>query len=138
MSFLKVAMPEDRSTIAPSAPPAEEGTARLKPAPAEEEEGFLTWYGGIHRRRDLRLTGAALLGPPLVWLLIFLALPCAGLAVLSLAQRGDYGGLNWVLSLDNYRRLLGYGLFGWSPDHLLILGRSLWVGVVTTVLCALL
>jgi len=70
--------------------------------------------------------------------MIFLALPCAGLVLLSLAKRGDYGQIIWAFTLENYHRLLGYGLFGWSPDHLLILGRSLWVGLVTTVLCILL
>ena len=115
-----------------------EGPARLKPAPAGDGGKFVTWYGGIHRRRDLGRTGALLSGPPLAWLMIFLALPCAGLVILSLAQRGDYGEVAWTLSLENYRRLLGYGLFGWSPDNLLILGRSLWVGLVTTVLCVLL
>jgi spermidine/putrescine transport system permease protein len=100
--------------------------------------GLLIWYGGIHRRRDLKLTGAALLGPGLWWLLLFLALPATGLLFLSLARRGDFGNIHWIWNLDNYRRLLGFGLFGWTPDHLLILGRSLWVGLVTTVLCVLL
>ncbi|MCL2029865.1 MAG: ABC transporter permease [Deltaproteobacteria bacterium] len=98
----------------------------------------MTWYGGIHRRRALRRLGALLSAPPLAWLMIFLALPCAGLVLLSLAERGDYGEVIWAFSLENYRRLLGHGLFGWSPDHLLILGRSLWVGLVTTILCVLL
>jgi spermidine/putrescine transport system permease protein len=43
----------------------------------------------------------------------------------------------WSFSLDNLERLVGFGLFGWSPDILLILGRSLWVAFVTTLLCVL-
>jgi spermidine/putrescine transport system permease protein len=128
-------MPEEQSG-GPS--PRGEGPARLQPPPAETGGDFVTWYGGIYRRRDLGRTGGLLLFPPLAWLLIFLALPCTGLVLLSLAHRGDYGEVAWALSLENYRRLLGYGLFGWSPDHLLILGRSLWVGLVTTILCILL
>ncbi len=113
------------------------GPPRMGPPPDDEPvpPGLLIWYGGIHRLRDLRFRGLALLGPSLVWLLMFLALPATGLVLLSLAQRGDFGDIHWVWNLDNYRRLLGYGLFGWTPDHLLILGRSLWVGLVTTLLC---
>ena len=124
----------------PAGPPPEGGgPATLKPLPDEAGEGkFVTWYGGIYRRRDLGRTGGLLLFPPLAWLLVFLALPCTGLVLLSLAHRGHYGQVVWTLSLENYRRLLGYGLFGWTPDHLLILGRSLWVGLVTTILCIIL
>ena len=130
-------MPENQCHRA-GPPPESEGPARLNPGPAEGGPEIVTWYGGIHRRRDLGRTAALLSGPPLAWLLIFLALPSAGLVLLSLAKRGHYGELIWAFSLENYHRLLGYGLFGWSPDHLLILGRSLWVGLVTTVICILL
>ncbi|MGL4209843.1 MAG: ABC transporter permease [Candidatus Adiutrix sp.] len=98
----------------------------------------MTWYGTIYRLRDLRWQGATFLSPALFWLIVFLALPALGLVVLSLAQRGDFGEIVWVFSLDNYKRLLGYGLWGWSPDYLIILGRSLWVGLVTTILCIIL
>jgi spermidine/putrescine transport system permease protein len=104
----------------------------------EPGPGMVTWYGGIHRQRDLRLKGSALLGPGLIWLLIFLAIPCSGLVLLSFAQRGDFGDIHWTLTLDNYKRLLGYGLFGWSSDHLIILGRSLLVGLASTLICILL
>ncbi len=111
----------------------------MKPAPDEEPRtGLLTWYGGIHSRRDLRVRGSLLMTPGLMWLLIFLAIPTSGLVLLSLAQRGDFGDIHWVWNLENYKRLLGYGLFGWTPDHLKILGRSLMVGLVTTVICVVL
>ena len=115
------------------------GAPLMRPTPDETTDpGLVTWYGGIHRRRDLHLRGATLLSPALVWLLLFLALPATGLIFLSLAQRGDFGDIHWVWTFENYKRLAGFGLFGWTPDHLLILGRSLWVGLVTTVLCILL
>ena len=106
--------------------------------PLDEEAtppGLMTWYGGIHRAFDLRVKGAALMGPGILWLLVFLAVPAACLILLSLARRGGFGEIEWIFSLDNYRRLLGYGLFGWSPDYLIILGRSLAVGLITTLLC---
>jgi spermidine/putrescine transport system permease protein len=109
--------------------------------PIEDEEmppGLITWYGGIHRAVNLRAKGASLMGPGIVWLLIFLAVPAACLIILSLARRGGFGEIEWIFSLDNYKRLAGYGLFGWSPDYLIILGRSLTVGFITTILCLLL
>ncbi len=115
-----------------------ESKAPLLPPTAEEEtmpKGLLTWYGGIHRAFDLRVKGAALMGPGIFWLLVFLAIPAAALIFLSLARRGSFGEIEWIFSLDNYRRLAGYSLFGWSPDYLIILGRSLTVGLVTTLLC---
>ena len=115
------------------------GPPLMRPLPDEQyEAGVISWYGGIHRRRDLIKKGSFMLGPGLGWLLIFLALPALGLIFLSLAQRGDFGGVNWVWNLDNYRRLAGFTLFGWSPDYLLILGRSLLVGLITTIICILL
>jgi spermidine/putrescine transport system permease protein len=117
---------------------ANEPKARLLTPPAEEEpppKGLLIWYGGIHRVFDLRIKGAALMGPGIFWLCLFLAIPAAALVVLSLARRGSFGEIEWIFSLANYRRLAGYGLFGWSPDYLIILGRSLTVGLVTTLLC---
>ncbi|MDR0881483.1 MAG: ABC transporter permease [Candidatus Adiutrix sp.] len=112
---------------------------KMKPAPDEAPgPGLLIWYGNIHRRRDLWWRGSALMGPGLLWLLVFLALPTCGLVILSLAQRGDFGEIHWVWTLNNYQRLLGFGLFGWTPDHIFILGRSLVVGLVTTLICVLL
>jgi len=123
--------------LRPETPP--EGPYRMKPAEDEvSDPSLVTWYGGIHRRGDLHLKGSILMGPGLLWLLIFLAIPTTGLIALSLAQRGDFGDIHWTFSLDNYRRLLGYGLFGWTPDHLIILGRSLLVGLVTTLVCIVL
>lgn len=115
------------------------GAPKMPPAPDEKnEEALVTWYGGIHQRRDLYIRGSLLMGPGLAWLLAFLALPALGLVVLSFAQRGDFGDINMAFSLSNYKRLLGFGLFGWTPDHLIILGRSIFVGLGTTLACVLL
>lgn len=86
------------------------------------------------RARVIR-SGLLLSLPGLGWLSAFLALPCAALAVLALARRGGYGAIDWTLSFDNFRRLLGFGLFGWSSDNLLILLRSAGFAAVTTALC---
>jgi spermidine/putrescine transport system permease protein len=44
----------------------------------------------------------------------------------------------WEFSLENYQRLAGYGVFGWTPDYIVILLRSVWVALVTTGISVLL
>jgi spermidine/putrescine transport system permease protein len=68
----------------------------------------------------------------------FFALPLALMLVFSFAQRSTYGGIKPIEDLgaylasgaflDNYRRSL-------EPIYLQIYWRSLWLAVVTTVLC---
>jgi spermidine/putrescine transport system permease protein len=68
----------------------------------------------------------------MLWLILFLVLPGLILVLVSFAGRGDYGNLVWEFSFENYTRLMGYGLFGWTLDYVYILLRSVWVAVVTT------
>lgn len=98
----------------------------------------LVWYGELTSARSLWLRGALLVLPGLLWLLLFLVLPGLVLLPLSFAERGSFGEVVWSFSLENYRRLLGYGVLGYSPDNLLALLRTLWVAFVTTLLCLLL
>ncbi len=44
----------------------------------------------------------------------------------------------WQFTWENYQRLAGFSFLGWSADYLLTLGRSVVVGLVTTLLCLLL
>jgi spermidine/putrescine transport system permease protein len=104
----------------------------------EDEGRLISWRGEVSRAGRLRLRGLMLSLPPLAWLTLLLAIPCLSLAALALATRGQYGQVVWELSLDNLKRLLGYGLFGWSPDFLWILLRSVRVALVTTGACVLL
>jgi spermidine/putrescine transport system permease protein len=64
-----------------------------------------------------------------------MAIPCLSLVAMALATRGQYGEVVWSFSPESLKRLAGFGLFGWSPDILKILGRSLTVAAVTTLLC---
>lgn len=98
----------------------------------------MTTYGGEMTPR-FRLLGRGLLfaGPGMLWVLGFLAIPCLALFAISFAQRGTYGEIEWSFTLDNLKRLAGYGFFGWSADNLLILWRSIVVASVTTGLCIL-
>ena len=43
-----------------------------------------------------------LLGPGLGWLAIFLVVPCAIVFVYSFFERGTYGGIDYVFTLENY------------------------------------
>ncbi|BCS89762.1 ABC transporter permease [Pseudodesulfovibrio sediminis] len=93
------------------------------------------WFGEMTTRRALRRRGLLHITPGLFWILMFLTIPALALIALSFATRGGYGEIQWIFTFENYTRLAGYGLFGWSPDYLYILARSLWVALVTTVVC---
>jgi spermidine/putrescine transport system permease protein len=98
----------------------------------------LVWYGELTTPGALSRRGLLFLLPAALWLMAFLVLPSLALVAVAFAERGGYGEIVWSFSLENLRRLLGYGLFGWSPDNLLILGRSVWVAFVTSLVAALL
>ncbi len=91
--------------------------------------------GKLTTRAHMQKTGALLTGPGILWLLVFLLVPTVFLMILAFANRGAYGSIDWTFSLTNLKRLLGFSLFGWSPDNLLILWRSVQIAVFTTILC---
>ncbi|MFW2368876.1 MAG: ABC transporter permease [Desulforhopalus sp.] len=95
---------------------------------------LMIWYGELLSQKKLIKRGLLFLSPGMLWLILFLVLPGLILIVVSFASRGAYGELVWEFSLENYKRLLGYGIFGWTPDYLIILLRSIWVAVVTTII----
>jgi spermidine/putrescine transport system permease protein len=69
--------------------------------------------------------------PARVWSALFLAAPLAIVCVYSLLTRGDYGGVEYPWTGENYSRLV-------DPLYLAILWRSLWVATLSTVLCGVL
>ncbi len=97
--------------------------------------GREVFEGRVASRRRMRRVGSLLGFPALGWLFAFLVLPVGGLAVLAFARRGAYGSVDWTFSLENLRRIAGWGLFGWSADHLEILLRSGVFAAITTVAC---
>lgn len=94
--------------------------------------------GEMVSRAMIRLRQAIFVTPGMLTIVLLLALPCLSLFVVAFLTRGDYGGLEKTFTLDNMKRLAGYGFFGWSSDNLLIVWRSLVVAFVTTLLCILL
>jgi spermidine/putrescine transport system permease protein len=99
---------------------------------------LLIWYGELTTRRRLSLRGVLFLVLPVVWLTVFLLVPSLALIAVGFTQRGPYGEIIWQFSLENFRRLAGFGILDWSADYLLILARSTWVATVTTLLALLL
>ncbi|MDR1084554.1 MAG: ABC transporter permease [Deltaproteobacteria bacterium] len=87
------------------------------------------------RKNTVTIAGILTAGPGLLWLTIFLAVPCLSLVAMALATRGQYGDVVWTFSTENLKRLAGFGLFGWSSDLIFILLRSLVIALVTTILC---
>lgn len=93
---------------------------------------LLVWYGELTTRRMLSRRGLYFLGAGMLWLVLFLLLPGLVLIVVSFATRGAYGQLEWTFTIENYRRFMGFTLFGWTADYIIILLRSVWVAFVTT------
>ena len=99
---------------------------------------LLSWYGELTTRNRLLKRGSFLLMPGMLWLILFLVLPGLVLVMVSFATRGAYGQLEWTFTLENYQRLAGFSLFGWTSDYLLILWRSVVVAFVTTLVSVML
>ena len=74
-------------------------------------------------------------GPAIVWVTIFLLLPLIVIGVISFMSRGDYGQVQLPLTLENYKRFIGFGDFGFNTVYPKILLRSIVLGAGTTILC---
>ena len=99
---------------------------------------LLVWYGELTTQQKLTKRGLYFLGAGMLWLMMFLVLPGLVLIVVSFASRGAYGQLEWDFTVENYRRLAGFSLFGWTADYILIVFRSVWVAFVTTAVSVIL
>jgi spermidine/putrescine transport system permease protein len=69
--------------------------------------------------------------PPAASLFLFFVVPLTLVLAVSFASRGTYGGIEWTFTLENYRSIL-------DPLYLRVFWRSLWMAVLTTVLCLIL
>ena len=75
--------------------------------------------------------------PGAVWLAVFFALPLLGVLVVSFLSRGAYGEITWPFTIENYKRVAGFGLLGFDPLYPVILARSIGIAAVTAFLCVL-
>jgi spermidine/putrescine transport system permease protein len=94
---------------------------------------LLVWYGELATTRKLTARGLALMAVPLAWILVLLVAPLAAMIAWSLATRGAAGDIEWTLTSANFARLAGFDAFGWTRAYLSILGSTLVVSAVTTI-----
>ncbi len=90
----------------------------------------LDWIVSFYRGR-LWVQLSSLVGPSLLWMLLFFAGPLLVMLVLSFAQRGTYGDIVYHWSFQNYLQAL-------KPTYLSIYWRSFWIAGLTTLFCLLL
>jgi spermidine/putrescine transport system permease protein len=76
------------------------------------------------------LRRAALMAPGLGWLALFLLVPCLLVLALSFFERGVYGGIDYIFTVENYRRAV-------EPLYRSILLNSAWVALLATLIAAL-
>src|SRR5678815_3090404 len=74
---------------------------------------------------------------PMAWLSAFFVAPLLGIVWVSFLSRGAYGELEFPLTLENYKRVAGFGLLGFDPLYPTILGRSIVIATVTAALCVM-
>ena len=109
-----------------------DGGRRAAVVPAREIR-----FGELLTRGGQTLRSALTSGPGIAWVTIFLLVPLAGIALISFMTRGTYGELRWPLTLENYGRLLGFGVLGFDAQYPAIILRSLLLGAGTTLVCLL-
>jgi spermidine/putrescine transport system permease protein len=81
------------------------------------------------------LWSAVTSGPSILWLTVFLLLPLIAVIAISFFTRDAYGDVKLPLTFGNFRRVAGFGFFGFDPLYPQIMLRSLVLGAVTTVVC---
>jgi spermidine/putrescine transport system permease protein len=99
---------------------------------------LLIWYGELTTRGSLLKRGLGFIASGMSWLIVFLVVPGLALVAVSFAMRGGYGQIEWTFDIENYKRLIGFGMLGWSADNLSIVWRSIGVAFVTTLISVVL
>ena len=74
-------------------------------------------------------------GPGIAWVTLFLLLPLLGIIAISFMSRGTYGEMRWKFTLENFKRFVGFGAFGFDPLYPKIILRSLAMATGTVTLC---
>ena len=82
-------------------------------------------------RRHPELQAWLILAIPVIFLLIFFMAPLVIVFVYSFLERGKYGGVEWVFTLDNIRRVF-------DPLYFKTFVRSFYIAIVTTLVTLIL
>jgi len=75
-----------------------------------------------------RKNEAILTGPTLLWLILFFVVPSLAMVVISFRPASTYGGVGTGWTLAAWRAL-------GNPNYPIILWRTVWLSLVTTVIC---
>jgi spermidine/putrescine transport system permease protein len=75
-----------------------------------------------------RKNEAILTAPTLLWLILFFVVPSFAMVVISFRPASIYGGVGEGWTLDAWRAL-------GNPNYPIILWRTVWLSLVTTVIC---
>jgi len=86
-------------------------------------------------KRQNILSRTLVISPPVAWLTGLFFVPLLIIIGISFFSRGDYGEIQLPLTLENYRRLLGFGSLGFDSLYPAILLRSLALGAATAAIC---
>ncbi|MFM1768879.1 MAG: spermidine/putrescine transporter, permease protein [Verrucomicrobiota bacterium] len=89
-------------------------------------------FGERLTRRQRLGRAAAGGGPGLAWLLVFFGAPLLLLLATSFLTRGEFGTVERPWTLENYRRLAGFGELGFDPVYPLLALRSVALALATT------
>jgi spermidine/putrescine transport system permease protein len=88
--------------------------------------------------RDFRIWGLA---PAVALMALTLVIPIVIVLLVSFSTRGAFGGFEWGLSWDAYVQILfqeGWsGVREFNPQYLVIVGRTLLLAGLTTLICML-
>ncbi|MGB4440360.1 MAG: ABC transporter permease [Sedimentibacter sp.] len=68
------------------------------------------------------------LSPLVIWLSILVAVPLIFVIVMGFLSRGTYGNVEFKFTIENYIRIF-------DPLYLKILLSSLWLSLITTIIC---
>ena len=71
-----------------------------------------------------------LVGPLFLWMVLFLALPLLYVIAISFLEKGVYGGVQAIFTLENYTAL-------WNPTYGKVIWRSIVLAFWTSVICLL-
>lgn len=79
-----------------------------------------------------------LAAPSMLWITVLFLVPLAFIVGISFLTSGTYGEVEHPLTLDSYKRFLGFGTFGWEALYPIIILRSLLLAALTMMVCLLL
>lgn len=99
---------------------------------------LVIWYGHVTTRSRMMLRGAVLSWLGLGWIVGFLILPSLALVLLAFLSTNHLNQIVFDFTLDHFKRVAGFTVFGWTTDYLRILWRSIVIGFVTTAICLVL